>query len=253
MPSSEYFHSNWKFFKKIIMKKIFVLLFVFAFFKVNSQTVDEIVQKYANAAGGLDNFKKIKTAKFSGTASAQGNEFPLTVQIINGRAMRTDVDVMGQTVTNAYKDGKGWKINPYAGAPTATDATPEELNEFRIQGSLISQLMDYKDHGYKAELLGQEDIEGVKTYKIKLTTDDNKTTTYFIDANTYMLVKTTGMRNLMGQEMELETFYSEVKDIGNIKFSMMRSVHSGGQTLQEVHFDKVDLDVPLDEKIFDKQ
>jgi hypothetical protein len=235
------------------MKKIFVLLFALVFIKANSQTVEEIVQKYANAAGGLDNFKKIKTAKFTGTASAQGNEFPLTVQIINGRAMRTDVEVMGQTVTNAYKDGKGWKINPFAGAPTATDATPDELTEFKIQGSLISQLMDYKDRGYKAELLGQEDVAGAKTYKIKLTADDNKTTTYFIDASTYMLVKTIGMRSLMGQEMELETFYSDAKDVGNIKFSMTRSVHSGGQTLQEVHFDKVDLDVPIDEKIFDKQ
>ena len=235
------------------MKRIFVLFFAFAFITTHAQTVDEIVQKYANAAGGLDNFKKIKTAKFSGTASAQGNEFPLTVQIINGRAMRTDVEVMGQTITNAYKDGKGWKINPYAGAPTATDATADELNEFKIQGSLTSQLMDYKDRGYKAELIGQEDVQGAKTYKIKLTTDDNKTTTYFVDANTYAVVKTIGMRSLMGQEMELETYYSEVKDIGNVKFSMMRSVQSGGQTLQEVHFDKIELDVPIDEKIFDKQ
>jgi hypothetical protein len=235
------------------MKKIFVLLFAFAFLKVNAQTVDEIVQKYATAMGGLENFKKIKTAKFTGTASAQGNEFPLTVQIINGRAMRTDVEVMGKTVINAYKDGKGWKINPYAGAETATDATPEELNEFKIQGSLVSQLMDYKDHSWKAELLGQEDVQGVKAYKIKLTTDTDKPTTYFIDANTFMLIKTIGTRNLMGQEMELEAYYSDVKDIGNIKFSMTRSVQSGGQTLQEVHFDKVELDVPIDEKIFDKQ
>jgi hypothetical protein len=235
------------------MKKIFVLLLALVFIKAQAQTVDDIVQKYTNAAGGLDNFKKIKTAKFSGTATAQGNDFPLTVQIINGRAMRTDVEVMGQTITNAYKDGKGWKINPYAGAPTATDATPEELNEFKIQGSLISQLMDYKDHGYKAELLGQEDVQGAKTYKIKLTTEDNRTTTYFIDTSTYALVKTAGKRNLMGQEMDLETFYSDVKDMGNIKFSMTRSVQSGGQTLQEVHFDKVELDVPIDEKIFDKQ
>jgi len=235
------------------MKKIFVLLFALVFIKAHSQTVDDIVTKYANAAGGLENFKKIKTAKFSGTASAQGNEFPLTVQIINGRALRTDVDVMGQTITNAYKDGKGWMINPYAGAPTATDATAEELNEFKLQGSLMSQLMDYKGHGYKAELLGQEDVQGTKTYKIKLTTDDNKTTTYFIDANTYVLVKTIGMRNIMGQETELETYYSEVKDIGNVKFAMMRSVQSAGQTIQEVHFDKVELDVPIDEKIFDKQ
>jgi hypothetical protein len=235
------------------MKKIFVLLFAFVFIKANAQTVDEIVQKYATAMGGLENFKKIKTAKLTGTASAQGNEFPMTVQIINGRAMRVDIEAMGQTITNAYKDGKGWKINPYAGAETATDATPEELNEFKIQGSLVSQLMDYKDHNWKAELLGQEDVQGAKAYKIKLTTDTDKPTTYFIDANSFMLVKTISTRNLMGQEMELEAYYSEVKDVNNVKFSMRRSVQAGGQTLQEVHFDKVELDVPIDEKIFDKK
>jgi len=44
------------------MKKIFVLLFALVFIKAHSQTVDDIVTKYANAAGGLENFKKIKTA-----------------------------------------------------------------------------------------------------------------------------------------------------------------------------------------------
>ena len=57
---------------------------------------------------------------------------------------------------------------------------------------------------------------------------------------------------MMGQEMELEAYYSDVKDVGSVKFAMTRSVQAGGQILQEVHFDKVELDVPIDEKIFDK-
>ena len=63
------------------MKKIFVLLLALVLIKAHSQTVDEIVQKYEHAAGGLDNFKKIKTAKFSGTASVQQRQFPLTIQL----------------------------------------------------------------------------------------------------------------------------------------------------------------------------
>jgi hypothetical protein len=234
------------------MKKIFFLLFAFIFLKTNAQTADEIIQKYTSAMGGLDNFKKIKTAKLTGTVTAQGNELPITVQIINGRAMRTDVDVMGQTITNVYKDEKGWKINPYAGAPTATDVTGDELNEFKNQSSLTSQLMDYKSRGYKVELSGQEEVNGVKAYKIQLTTENNKATTYYIDPASFLLIKTFGTRNMMGQDMQLETYYSDVKEFGNIKISLSRSVQSGGQTLQEVHFDKVELDVPVDEKIFNK-
>ncbi|MFI5185403.1 MAG: hypothetical protein ACHQF0_01615 [Chitinophagales bacterium] len=234
------------------MKKTILLFLLLAFMKINAQTADEIIQKYANAMGSLDNFKKIKTAKLTGIANAQGNEFPITVQIINGKAMRTDVEVMGQTVVNCYKDEKGWKINPFAGVPTATDVTGEELNEFKNQSFLASQLMDYKARGYTAELLGQENVDSVKAYKIKLTTEGDKMDTYYIDASTSMLIKFVGARNLMGQDMEVETYFSDVKDFGNLKFSMSRIVKTGGQTIQEVHFDKMELDVPIDEKIFDK-
>ena len=149
-------------------------------FQANAQTVDDVIQKYSKAMGGLDAFNAIKTMKTTGYDHSQGVDLPLTVTDNKWKSRSHGCQAMGQSVINAYKDGKGWKINPFAGAPTATDATPEELNEFKIQGSMISQLMDYKDRGYKVELHGQEDVEGLKLIKSSLTTDDNKITTYFI-------------------------------------------------------------------------
>jgi outer membrane lipoprotein-sorting protein len=235
------------------MKKLLFLALAFATLKMQAQTADEIIQKYSNAMGGVENFRKVKTARLTGTASAQGQEFPLTVQIVNGTAMRTDVEVMGQTITNVYKDGKGWKINPYGGAPEATDVSGDELNEFKAQSSLVTQLMDFKARGYKAELLGQEDVNGIKAHKIRLTTEGDKQTVYFIDPTNYMLLKTVSTRNMMGQDMQVETYYSDVKDTGNIRMSMSRRIDANGQTLQEVHFDKLELDVAIDDKIFDKK
>ena len=234
------------------MKKllVFVLLAVFGF--ARAQTVDDIIQNYANAMGGLDNFNKIKTAKLTGTVSAQGNDFPMTVQIINGKAMRADVDVMGQAVVNSYKDGAGWKINPFAGAPTATDATADELTEFKNQSFLATQLMDYKARGYKAELAGTEDVDGKKAYKVKLTTEGGKTDTYYVDSATSMLTRFVGTRNMMGQDMELESSFGDVKEVNGLKFNSSRTIKYQGQTMQEVHFDKIELDVPIDEKIFSK-
>ena len=45
--------------------------------------------------GGLEAFNAVKTAKMTGTVSVQGMDLPLTIQIINGKAIRNDVDVMG--------------------------------------------------------------------------------------------------------------------------------------------------------------
>lgn len=83
--------------------------------------------------------------------------------MINNRAVRSDIDVMGTAVTNSYKDGKGWKLNPFAGIETATDMEAAELNDIRGLASLASPLMDYKNQGHTVELIEQEDVDGVKT------------------------------------------------------------------------------------------
>ena len=236
------------------MKKIIPILFCLLTISAFSQTVDDIIQKYANTMGGLSAFNAIKTLKMTGTVTTQGMDLPLTVQIINGRATRNDVEAMGQAIVNAYKDGKGWKINPFAGVATATDMTKEELIDFKTQSMLANNLMDYKARGHKVELLGQEDVEGIKTYKIKLTAkEDGKITTYYISTSDNMMVKATAMRNIQGQDVEIENFFSNIKEFNGVKFAMTRTQKMNGQVFQEITYNTIEIDVPIDEKIFDRQ
>lgn len=216
-----------------------------------AQTADEIIQKYTASMGGLDAFNKVTSAKITGNIINQGMPMPLTIQLINNKAVRTDVDAMGQEIVTVYNKGTGWKINPYAGAETATELSGQELIDARLQAGLANNLMDYKKRGHSVELAGQEDVEGIKCYKIKVVSaDDKKETIYFINTADYLLIKTTATRDIQGQEMEVETFYSDLKDFGGIKFYMTRSLKIQGQVFQEVKLDKVELNVPVDENIF---
>ena len=235
------------------MKKILFAILSFAFVSANAQTADDVIQKYSKAMGELAAFNAIKTMKTTGTITTQGVDLALTSQIINGKAVRSDVQAMGQSVINSYKDGKGWKINPFAGVTTITDMTPEELIDFKSQSMIANQLMDYKARGHKVELQGQEDVEGVKTYKIKLTNkDDNKVTTYFISVTDNTIVKSVSTRQLQGQDIEIETFYSDIKDFNGLKFPMLRIQKMQGQVFQEIKIATIEFNVPIDEKIFDK-
>jgi hypothetical protein len=235
------------------MKKILFAILSFAFVSANAQTADDVIQKYSKAMGELAAFNAIKTMKTTGTITTQGVDLALTSQIINGKAVRSDVQAMGQSVINSYKDGKGWKINPFAGVTTITDMTPEELIDFKSQSMIANQLMDYKARGHKVELQGQEDVEGVKTYKIKLTNkDDNKVTTYFISVTNNTIVKSVSTRQLQGQDIEIETFYSDIKDFNGLKFPMVRTQKMQGQVFQEIKIATIEFNVPIDEKIFDK-
>jgi hypothetical protein len=233
------------------MKKLLFAVLSFAVVSAHAQSADEVIQKFSANMGGLDAINKISSAKMTGTYSTQGNDFPLTVQIINGKAMRTDVEVMGQAVTNVYYNGKGWKINPFAGATTATEVTGSELSDFKVQASLSSQLMDYKARGHQVELQGEETIEGIKTFKIKLTNkEDGKVTTYFISTADYTLIKSVTNRTIQGQDMDVESFYSDLKEFGGVKFFMTRDSKIEGQTFQTVTYEKIELNVTIDEKIF---
>jgi hypothetical protein len=235
------------------MKKLFFLLMGFAFLSASAQTVDEVIQKSSANYGGLEAFNKIKTIKMSGTLTTQGMDLPITIQIINGRATRTDVEAMGSQVIRVYKDGKGWIQNPFAGAATPTDATAEDLADMKQQTMLASALMDYKARGHQVELVGQVDADGGKAFKIKLTSkDDGKVTTYYIKTSDYTLFKMESDREIQGQTVTIETVMSDPKDFNGAKFFMNRVQKINGEDFQSIKFDTITLNVAIDEKIFDK-
>ncbi|MDP4262269.1 MAG: hypothetical protein Q8941_07030 [Bacteroidota bacterium] len=234
------------------MKKLFFIFLGFAFLSAGAQTVDEVIQKYAANLGGLEAFTKIKTAKMSGTFSAQGNDLPMTIRVINDKACRTDLDFSGTSVIRVYNNGKGWTQSPFGGSPVPREATTTELNDFRPQCRLASPLMDYKSRGHQVELAGQEDTEGVKAFKIKLINkDDGRTTYYYIKTDDYTLIKTSTGREINGQTATLEVLYSDLKEINGAKFFMTRMQKMNGEIFQTTKFSTIELNVPIDEKIFD--
>jgi hypothetical protein len=126
-------------------------------------------------------------------------------------------------VIRSYKDGKAWTQNPFAGTTTPTEVTGAEVSNYKSQSMLASVLMDYKARGHKVELQGQEDVEGVKAYKIKLTSkDDGKVTTYFISTKDYVLIKSAADQDVQGQTKNVETWYSDQDFNGLIFMTRVR-------------------------------
>lgn len=235
------------------MKKFLLALVLFSACAASAQTADEIIQKYAAAMGGLDAFKKVQTVKFTANVNVQGMDLPATIQVINGKAVRTDVEAMGQAVVNAYIDGKAWAINPFNGMETATDVEGAELLNMKSQSYLAGYLMDYKALGHTVELLGKETLEGVPTWKIKLTAkDDNRPVIYNISVDDNSLIRSMSSREVQGENVDVETWYSDKKEFGGLKFYMTRIQKMNGQAFQTISYTNVELNVPVDEKIFNK-
>jgi hypothetical protein len=167
--------------------------------------------------------------------------------------MRVDAEFNGQAIVNTYHNGAGWKINPFAGVTTATDVSGTELTDFKVQASIANNLMDYKSRGHKVELMEDETVNGVKTFKIKLTAaEDGRITYFFINSTDYLLAKSVTSRELGGQTLDVDTYYKDMKEFGGLKFSMTRTQEVQGQEFMSITLSNVELNVTIDEKIFQK-
>lgn len=236
------------------MKLFLSSILCLTLFTAQAQTADEIVTKYAATMGGLDAMNKVASYKITGTMTSQGMDLPITTQVLNGKAVRNEVDVMGQSVILVYNNGTGWTINPFNGATEATDLTGPPLNDLKGQAFLATNLADYQNRGHKIELQGQEDVEGVKCFKVKLTPkDEGNITIYYINVADYTLIKSSAHREIQGQDVEAETYYADLKEFSGIKFFMTRIQKMNGEVFSELHVDKIELNVPVDEAIFKKQ
>jgi len=92
--------------------------------------------------GGVEKYRAVKTLTMTGKIIQQGMQLPVDIRIINGKAVRTDVDVQGTKIIEAYKNGKGWKKNPLSGISGIIEPTAAELNGFKNQTQISGKRME---------------------------------------------------------------------------------------------------------------
>jgi hypothetical protein len=220
---------------------------------VSGQTADEIISKYVKAIGGRERLQKITSVYSEGTIEVMGMQGAIKIFTVNGKGTRQDIDINGTTITSCYGEKDGWSINPMTGASTAETMTPDQYNAGKDDIAVGGPFVDFTARGYKAELLGNDTIAHVNTYKIKVTSPDNIVTTNYFDATTFYLVRIVAQAEMQGQMMENIITFSDYKDSdGYKKPNKMEMDMAGGQFQMVITFTKLELDKPIDPAIFTK-
>jgi hypothetical protein len=174
-----------------------------------------------------------------------GTKLPIKMWAINNKAMKVEFTLQGMTGIQVVTDKDGWSLMPFMGQ-TKPEPTPEEQLKAGQSGlDIQSEFIDYAAKGSSVEYLGEDTEEGVEVYKIKLTDKTKTETTYFIDKESYYIIKETSKAMMQGQEVENATTYGNYKTVGNIvlPYSMTGSMGN-------MNIDKYDINVAVDEKIF---
>ena len=227
-----------------------VVALVFAQF-AQGQTVDDVLDKYMAAMGGKDKLIGMTSLFTQGVSvMSNGTEITNTTRKVQDKLFRNDIDFGMGTIVTIVTPEKGWRSNPRNGGafePMSADALQGSLYQMDCAGPLVN----YAAKGHKAELIGKETIEGNECYKIKLTTKAGKEIMYWIDSKTYLVNQSSqkgGMGGGRGADTDLIFTYKDYKAVDGIQFAY--SVISTGGFSGTMTFEKIELNKPVDEKLY---
>jgi outer membrane lipoprotein-sorting protein len=129
----------------------------------------------------------------------------------------------------------------------------DELRNITDESDFDGPLVDYQAKGNHIELLGEDELDGKQVYKLQLTNKNGDARTYFFDASTFVLVKWEGKRQADGQEVPVETFFSDYREVNGLKFAFeVDSDSPGSQQQQKITIEKVEIDPQIADGKFSK-
>jgi outer membrane lipoprotein-sorting protein len=214
-------------------------------------TADQIVEKHIEALGGVAKLNAIQSLVVTGKASILGQaEAPLTIQVKRPNLLRLEMTFQGKKMVQAFDGVTAWTINPMVGSEPKQSSDEDTRAAQESSDFIGGTLVDYKSKGNTVELVDKEDVEGVAVYKLKITKKNGSIEYDYLDAKSFLPVKTQGRRKQLGTEVLYESKISNYKPVEGVlmPFSLTQLVN--GRLAMEITIDKMDANVPLDAAVF---
>ena len=219
----------------------------------HAQTVDEIITKNAQARGGLEQLRSIKTLRMTARFS-EGNFRAIYIQENKrGEKVREELVLQGMAQIQAY-DGAAptaWQINPFGGRKDPELMSQDDTKALLLDAEPEGLLVDYKQKGHQAELIGHDSVEGTDCYKIKLTLKDGDIRYYYLDADSFLEIKIETQMKIRGAVQYHETMLGDYEQIDGVYFPFsIQTVETGTDDWQRLAVEKIEVNVSLDDSLF---
>jgi outer membrane lipoprotein-sorting protein len=235
------------------MKKIFTIVIVLFF--VSSRLIaqelklEEILANYYKTMG-YEKLKNLKTIISTGSMTRQ-DIMPVRIIKMRPDKYRMEYEVQDVAALQVFDGQKAWWTTPWTGN-SAPQVMPEDrTKDMKNRSDFEGNLYNWQAKGHSLELAGLEKMDSIQAYKLKLTRKDGVVEYYFIDAMKFLIHKQLSYRQMQGKDVAIEVYFKNYKNVDGIIFAFLTESFMGGQPLSVVEYETIELDKPVNEKIFD--
>ncbi|UCF41250.1 MAG: hypothetical protein JSW43_02645 [Gemmatimonadota bacterium] len=219
--------------------------------QAQDMTVEEILNNYYEASGGLDNLKSVQSMTVSGKLTGgQGFEAPFTRYAKRPNMLRMEFTFQGITGVQAFDGETAWMLMPFMGQTAPEVMAPDMATQVKEDADIDGPLVDYQEKGHQIELVGKDEAEGAETYKLKLTLKNGDVTYYHMDAEYFLVIMTEGKRTIQGNELQFTTVLSDYKEVGGLMIPHSVEVRGEGPMGQTILIEVVELNTDIDDELF---
>jgi hypothetical protein len=246
-----------------------------------------ILQKNAEARGGLAAWRKVRTLSMEGTLDAgtprdpakqagaylqawrqtkadarrraiqgaaggeQPVQLPFVMELGRPRKSRVELTFRGEKAVQVYDGSSGWKLRPFLGRREVEPFTAEEARVAAQQTGLDGPLLDADRKGSRVELLGREPVEGRDAYKLHVTLRTGDIRNVWVDAETYLEVKVDGERRMDGKPRPVFTYFRDYRTVDGLVIPHeLETAVEGVRGSEKIRVEHVAVNPPLDESRF---
>ncbi len=217
----------------------------------NTIAVDDLIEKHIAATGGREALEKVRTMVMSGSfelpAMGASGAINIFAKAPNKRLAVINVDGFGE-IFQGFDGERGFSVGPMG----SVDFTGQMLEDAR-RDSMMHPELHWKQMYSKIEIKGKDRVGEREAWVAAMTPEKGNPITAWFDAESFLLLKTSGVRVTDQGEAEVSTEFSDFREVPGTGIKMahqMKQVIPVGEII--MRFTDVKANVDIDDAKFNK-
>lgn len=237
--------------KTIFLCILTIGLLLFHSIQIYSQTAEDILEKMIDAQGGRTALENIYDTILTGYMEMpqMGLGGSLKTYQKEPNKLRMDATIQGAVVSQSFDGETAWMTNPMSGL---VEEMPQVMSKDFGRSALGNEtLLNPEKFGITYTLTGKELLEGKEYFVLSQNFSDGFKAFFLIDPETYLMYKTkTTSKNELGEEVEIETIFSDYKNIDGILLAHSLITYQGDEEFMKMTIDLVEFNTGLEDSWF---